>query len=137
MASAARARAAILVLIDMTNSIRLRRYRCGPRASLDGGFSLPVRIEPGRHRLDVIVMVLQLLSRRVGTDCQLLHVEVIDLGEQLAECAGALVDEFFAVLGGGLRCIADRAGRMQILRLPGKWRGPLRGEPAIIPFHCD
>jgi hypothetical protein len=35
-ASAARAAAAILVLIDMRNSIRLKAVRCGPHDQLDG-----------------------------------------------------------------------------------------------------
>jgi hypothetical protein len=39
-----RAKAAILVLIDMGNSILLKAARCGPHAQLDGGCLIPVRI---------------------------------------------------------------------------------------------
>jgi hypothetical protein len=46
-ARAARARAAILVLIDMRNSIRLEAVRCGLHAQLDGGCSKPVRSRSG------------------------------------------------------------------------------------------
>jgi hypothetical protein len=37
------ATAAIPVLIDMRNSIRLRRHRCGSACPLDGGFPKPAR----------------------------------------------------------------------------------------------
>ena len=43
----AMARAAILVLIDMRNSIRLWADRCGPCAQLDGPCSIPVRFAVG------------------------------------------------------------------------------------------
>jgi hypothetical protein len=49
-ASVARARAAILVLIDMRNSIRLRAARFGPHAQLVGAFPNPVRIAPRKFR---------------------------------------------------------------------------------------
>src|SRR5712691_11700672 len=49
-ASVASASAAILVLIDMTNSIRLRAARCGPHIQLDGASPDPVRI-PARNSL--------------------------------------------------------------------------------------
>jgi hypothetical protein len=43
-ASVARARAAILVLIDMVNSILVLSGHCGPHAQLDGAPSKAVRM---------------------------------------------------------------------------------------------
>jgi len=48
-----------------------------------------------------------------------------------------VVEQLFALFGGGLRRIANRAARMQILRLPGERRRPLRGQPAKILFDRD
>src|SRR5260370_26628635 len=62
-ARVASASAAILVLIDMRNSIRLRAVRCGPHAQLDGGFSNPVRIAGPEFRIFTIYLVLQMVRR--------------------------------------------------------------------------
>src|SRR5215471_16689109 len=48
-----------------------------------------------------------------------------------------MIEQSFALLGRGERRIAGRTARMQVLRLPGKGRRPVRGKPAIARFHLD
>src|ERR1700692_32090 len=66
-----------------------------------------------------------------------LHVEVIDLGEQFAERARAMIEQALAFLRGRQRRVAGGAARMQVLGLPRKRRRPMRGKPAIFLFHGD
>src|ERR1700686_255884 len=79
----------------------------------------------------------QLLKGGVRAAQKPLHVEVIDLGQQFAERARAVIEQAFAFLRGSLRRIADGAAWMKILRLPRKRRRPMRGKPAIFLFHGD
>src|SRR6516165_8119236 len=46
-------------------------------------------------------------------------------------------DQLFALLRRGQPGVADRAARMEVLRLPGKGRWPLRRQPAIACLHVD
>jgi hypothetical protein len=59
-ARAATASAAILVLIDIGNSIRLKAVRCGPHGQLDGASSNPVRSRPGERpgRVDFLIIAV-------------------------------------------------------------------------------
>src|SRR4051812_47627485 len=57
-ARVARARAAILVLIDMGNSIRFGAARCGPHAQLDGGLSNPVRMAVWKYGFVVYFLAI-------------------------------------------------------------------------------
>src|SRR3954466_7064703 len=65
------------------------------------------------------------------------RVEFIDVGEQFAERARAVIEQLFALLDGGQSRVADGAAFMKILSLPRERRRPLRREPAILVLHRD
>ena len=64
-------------------------------------------------------------------------IEFVDVGEQFAERAGTVLEQALALVGGGERCIAYGAARVNILSLPCEWRRPLRREPAIFFLDRD
>src|SRR5262249_46187840 len=66
-----------------------------------------------------------------------LRVELIDVFQQFDERLGAVIDQTRALVGACKRCITDCAAGMQVLRLPCKGRGPMRGKAAILPLHGD
>src|SRR5437016_3546092 len=129
-ASAASARAAILVLIDMRNSIRLWADRCGPCAQLDGPCSIPVRFALGEIAGSAILdsdcndLAAGALGPRAGR--KRVRIEFIDIGEQFAERARAVIEQAFAFLRGGHRRIACGAACVKVLGLPGQRRRPVR-----------
>src|SRR5260370_843202 len=64
-------------------------------------------------------------------------VVVIDDGEEFAERAGAVTEQWFGLIGGRLCRVSGGAARMDILRLPRERRRPMCRKPAIILFHRD
>src|SRR5271165_489549 len=138
-AMAARARAAILVLNDIIKLHPGLKRPLWSACPLDGGFLASVRIRrcclvPTDFSIAVPVAYTagELFGGAVG---ELLHIKVIDLGEELAKRARAVRDQLLALLGRGEPGIADGAAGVQVLRLPGKGRRPLRRQPAIALFH--
>src|SRR5450631_3307211 len=137
-ARAASARAAIPVLIDMKNSIRLKAAPCGPRASWTE--RLGFRFESGDRNLGAPVFSnynsclsgAASAGRAARKRCR---IEFIDIGEQFAERAGAVIEQAFALFRGGQRRIAGGAAWMKVLGLPGERRRPVRRKPAIILLH--
>ena len=65
------------------------------------------------------------------------RIEFVDVGEQFAERACALIEQALAFFGRCLRRIAGGAAGMKVLGLPRERRRPVRGKPAIILFHCN
>src|ERR1041384_4253343 len=60
------------------------------------------------------------------------RIEFVDVVEQFAKCARAVIEQLFALLRGGFGGIADRAALMQVLRLPRELDRPMRREPAKL-----
>src|SRR5689334_1146370 len=58
------------------------------------------------------------------------RIEFVDIVEQFAERARAVIEQLLALLRGGLGGVADRAAFMQVLRLPREGDRPMRREPA-------
>src|SRR4051794_27375459 len=67
------------------------------------------------------------LSLPCGSFRQDIHVESVDVLQQFAERLGAVIEQALAFFGGGLRGVPDGTARVKVLRLPGEWRGTLRG----------
>src|ERR1700728_3385573 len=63
------------------------------------------------------------------------RIEFVDVSEQFAKCARAVVEQQAALFRRGLRGIAGGAAGVKILGLPGERRRPVRGQPAIILLH--
>src|ERR1700733_15294710 len=63
------------------------------------------------------------------------RIEFVDVSEQFAECARAVVEQQAALFRRGLRGIAGGAAGVKILGLPGERPRPVRGQPAIILLH--
>src|SRR6266699_4726928 len=68
-ARVARARAAILVLIDIGNSIRLNAARCGPHARWTEPLLTRFESQPGNMASWVISQLLQLISWKDPDPC--------------------------------------------------------------------
>ena len=66
------------------------------------------------------------MVRSLGAARKRLYIEFIDIVEQFDEPARAMVEQLLALFRRGERGIADRAAFVKVLRLPGKWSGPVR-----------
>ena len=66
-----------------------------------------------------------------------LRIEFMDVRQQLAERAGAMMEQKLTFLGGGLSRVADRACRVKVLGLPCERRRAMRREPTVILLHGD
>src|ERR1700749_2528260 len=66
-----------------------------------------------------------------------LHIKPVDIAEQFAKRARAVIQQALAFFRGGLRRIADGAAPVQVLGLPGERCRPVRGQPAIVLLHGD
>src|SRR5258706_11928063 len=109
-ARAASARAAILVLIDMRNSIRLWADRCGPHAQcwtepVPFRFDLP----PRNPKSAILASYCSRLAARRQAGRKPVRIEFVDIGEQFAERARAVIEQALAFLGGSHRRIARGA----------------------------
>src|ERR1700754_865905 len=137
-ASIASAAAAILVLIDMRNSIRFEAAIVACMTSWTGAVRIrfdhgavtdyPSRSSRRSSRVADRVSALRMIREYA-------HIESIDVGKQLAERGGAVIQQLQAFLRRCLGSIAGGTAGMQVLRLPGEWRGPMRREPKIILLH--
>src|SRR5438105_5728111 len=64
-----------------------------------------------------------------------LEIETVHFPEQLDECPRAEFDRCLAFGGGCRRCVADRAGRIEIVAHPTERRRSVRREPFKLFFH--
>src|SRR6202011_6357151 len=90
---------------------------------LDGASSNPVRSACRKLRASVILLQLQIVIRMVSALRAVrkrFRIEFVDIGEQFAERARAVIEQALAFLRGCLGGIAGGAARVKVLGLPRK-----------------
>src|SRR6266480_1185741 len=65
------------------------------------------------------------------------RIKFIDVGEQFAEGACAVIDQALALFRRGRCCVPCGPAWVKVLGLPRERSRPMRGKPAIVLFHGD
>src|SRR5258705_7389022 len=92
---------------------------------------------PGNMVSSVISYILQIVRSILRMAKKQFRIEFVDIVEQFAERARAVIEQLFAFLHGGVGGVADRAAFVQVLRLPRKGDWPMRREPTKFLLHRD
>src|SRR5258707_7825500 len=92
---------------------------------------------PGNMVSSFISYILQIVRSILRMAKKQFRIEFVDVVEQFAERARAVVEQLFAFFRGGLGGVADRAAFVQVLRLPGEGDRPMCREPAKFLLHRD